>query len=87
MGVIKNEFPYNLEKFLSEFKFVDHQSNGFPPQFNFESNVRPINPVIPMYSMQVSKILAQANSSVREPRVPVYFVFPHHKDNMNAFCK
>jgi hypothetical protein len=51
---------------------------------NLKSNVVVIICVILLTSTQFNKILAQDNSNIKEPPVPVYVITPYHEDSLNA---
>jgi hypothetical protein len=53
-------------------------------KLNLKSNVVIIIYVILLTCIQFNKILAQDNSNVKEPPVPVYVISPYHEDSVNA---
>jgi hypothetical protein len=53
-------------------------------KLNLKSNVVIIIYVILLTCIQFNKILAQDNSNVKEPPVPVYVISPYHEDSLSA---
>jgi hypothetical protein len=51
---------------------------------NLKSKVVVLICVILLTCIQFNKILAQDNTNVKEPPVPVYFISPYHEDSLNA---
>ena len=53
-------------------------------KLNFKPNVSAIFCFILLSCIQLNKIQAQDNSTVKEPPVPVYVISPYHEDSLSA---
>jgi len=53
-------------------------------KLNFKPNVAAIFCFILLSCIQLNKIQAQDNSTVKEPPVPVYVISPYHEDSLSA---
>jgi len=53
-------------------------------KLNLKSNVPAIICVILSICIQFSRILAQDNSNIKEPQVPIYVISPYHEDSLST---